>query len=567
MAVLGRYQMYYNKIKENLIGIQEEYGYSNLSKSFAHWYLKKTLHYDEQQLAETLIDGDGDNGIDAIVVEGETMILYQFKFPDKAKNIDKDIDERTVLKMFNGYNKLLSNRRPMKANENFMKFRDQVKEESIFNYRFCFVAFLNGFSVPAEDALKLRVGDIYETTGNNICIGTVLKKRVCDMYDRFQKKNRLDVEMSYNRLETSYNLGEEVSSYVGFTNARDILKACSPHMDIIFDENIRLYEGDNPVNQGIYETATTEESRNFFFYHNGVVFICDKCKNSTGNQNVYLEGVSVVNGCQTINALNKAKEDKKLKDDIFIQFRIIETSDFDLRSKITEYLNSQTKIKDSYFLANDPFVRALQTDLLEKGYFLERLINEYSYKRALEKVEEYDRRHILILEKTVQIYAAYYHNDYAPRAKRGKSELFDKRVVDKIIGGISADKVIWAVCWYEKIEKVIRLYRRCRRTDHIVMDFFEYLDMEVSEEEYEEKLAGYAFMNTADLLILNTVANLEKHVIYEEPEEYILEAIEICRNAVEQSGLLPYRATKSNQVFEAIQNDINHQEPSAFEEG
>lgn len=40
---------------------------------------------DEQDIAETIIDGNGDNGIDAITVQDAEMTLYQFKFPDKGK--------------------------------------------------------------------------------------------------------------------------------------------------------------------------------------------------------------------------------------------------------------------------------------------------------------------------------------------------------------------------------------------------------------------------------------------------------------------------------------------------
>jgi hypothetical protein len=39
MAVFGRYQVYYAKIKSELEIIKEEYGYTNLSKAFAHRYL------------------------------------------------------------------------------------------------------------------------------------------------------------------------------------------------------------------------------------------------------------------------------------------------------------------------------------------------------------------------------------------------------------------------------------------------------------------------------------------------------------------------------------------------
>lgn len=203
-----------------------------------------------------------------------------------------------------------------------------------------------------------------------------------------QKKSRIDIAMTYRKLDPSYNLGEDVKSFVGFLSAKELIESCKEQMDVIFDENIRLYEGDNDVNTGIYNTAIGDESSKFFFYHNGIVFICDSCKNSTGNQNLILEGASVVNGCQTINSLKKAYDEEKIKDDVYLQFRVIETTDFDLRAKITEFLNSQTQIRDSYFLANNTFVRALQIELEEKGYFLERLINEYEYKRALNKVKE-----------------------------------------------------------------------------------------------------------------------------------------------------------------------------------
>ena len=144
-------------------------------------------------------------------------------------------------------------------------------------------------------------------------------------------------------------------------------------MDVIFDENIRLYDGNNPVNKGIYETSIGEDSGNFIFYNNGVVFICDKCKCSSGTQTLSLEDASVVNGCQTINTLKKAYDEGKLKDNVYLQYRVIETTDFDLRAKITEYLNLQIEIKDSYFLANNPFVRDLQAKLLEKGYFFRKI--------------------------------------------------------------------------------------------------------------------------------------------------------------------------------------------------
>ena len=82
--------------------------------------------------------------------------------------------------------------------------------------------------------------------------------------------------------------------------------------------------------------------------------------------------------------LYNAKQKGKLKKEVCLPVRIIEISDYSERMKITEYLNSQTQIKASYFVSNHPIIRDLQDKLLGKGYFLERQINEYQFKKLSE---------------------------------------------------------------------------------------------------------------------------------------------------------------------------------------
>lgn len=66
-----------------------------------------------------------------------------------------------------------------------------------------------------------------------------------------------------------------------------------------------------------------------------------------------------VNGCQSLNVLYNARKKGKLNHEVCILIRIIEISDYGERMRITEYLNSQTPIRDSYFIANHPVVREL----------------------------------------------------------------------------------------------------------------------------------------------------------------------------------------------------------------
>lgn len=560
MSTVGKYQVYYERIHEDVSKIEKEQGYSNLSKAFAHWYLEKFENMDVQEIAESIIDGDGDNGIDAIVLANETIRLFQFKYPDKVKNIDKAIDETTVLKTLNGYKKLTSGRKPRKANENFLNFRQLIKERTIFNYEFIFVAYTDGLSQPALDALTIQTENIKKETGNEIKYQEIIKKKICDLLDKSQKRYAVDITLKYARLDPSYNLEDKSNSWSGFANANDILSACKDVMDVIFDENIRLYEGNVPVNTGIQKTASGDDSKYFYFFHNGIVMICDNCSNSTGNQTAKLTSASVVNGCQTLVSLQKVSEKGLLHQDVFVPIRIIETDDFDLRAKITEYLNSQSKIKDSYFLANNTFVKELQTQLISNGYFLERLSNEYAYKEKFNKVEKFPKEKILTLEKTIQIYVAFYDNKYAAVAKRGKNDLFNRDIIDSLLCKISSERVLCAYNYYQQISSIITLYRKCRRSKNKNKEFVNYIGYEENDnKKYDELMEKHVFLNTGDLLLLNAFNNLKQNpCYYKKSDDDILRiAIKICKNVIEEEfgKMLPSAATKNSAVFSSVQSE------------
>ncbi len=550
---IGKYQVYYSRIVQELENIKNDNNYQNLSKAFAHWYLSNFYKISNIDLGEIIIDGFGDNGVDAIIRENDILKIFQFKFPDKVGNINKQIEEATVLKIINGYKKLTSSRKPSRANDNFINYRNIIKKESIFHYEFIFVSFTDGLSSNAKDSLDNSILEIKDLTGNNIEYSVDDKKKICDKLDRAQKNNLVNVDIKYGNLLPGYNVGNDVKSWVGFCSARDILNSVEAVLDVIFDENIRNYEGDNSVNNGIYNTSTdNEESKYFYFYHNGIVFICDECRNSVGNQTASLYSSAIVNGCQTVVSLKKAMDDGILNNNTFLPIRIIETSDIDLRARITEYLNSQNKIRDSYFLSNNTFIRELQSELLKVGYYLERLANEYTYKLSLKKISEYPKEKILQLEKVIQIYVAYYNNEYAAVAKRGKNELFNKDLINELICNISSEKVLESQKNYNEICKIITMYRRCRRVERND-EFLNYMGITVSSlENYIDVMDSYQFMNTADLLLLNGLANVNMEKSFDEKLKMV---INVCRDIINQDKkVLPSTATKSTSVFEKVQN-------------
>ena len=168
--------------------------------------------------------------------------------------------------------------------------------------------------------------------------------------------------------------------------------------------------------------------------------------------------------------------------------------------RITEFLNSQTPIRDSYFISNHSIVRDLQKSLLEKGYFLERQINEYQY--AMNYGQKIETKEVLELEKTFQYYVGYWVDKYASLAKRGKNTLFDKSKTEELLAGVDADKVIESYKMYSKISEVLTLYRKYRRNEHN-SEFSRYIG--VSQEWLKNNVNELRFMNTGDIILLNTL--------------------------------------------------------------
>nr|WP_290368227.1 AIPR family protein [Periweissella fabaria] len=322
---------------------------------------------------------------------------------------------------------------------------------------------------------------------------------------------------------------------------------------------MRLYENKSKINEGIKKTARDSRSATmFYFYNNGITLICDKAKNSPGNGAIALSGVSIVNGAQTVNSLASLAKNDSLDENVDILIRIIQIKEYEQRAKITEYLNSQTPIKESYFIANNSIIRKLQEDLFEKAYYLERQINEYEYKCQYQDMTKFENYHILPVENAVQHYVGAYVNNKAAQAKSGKSVLFDQNNIEENIKDISAEKVIMSDVLYAKISSIITLYRKNRRNPNN-SEFSDYLGIDKSN--YISDL--YSFLNTGDILLLNSVTNIKRNKPSLTIDESIKESIDLIRDIISSDEQFkdqaPATLTKSNRLFESVQNSINKQ--------
>ena len=559
---ITKYESYYKKIHEQVETIRKNNEYKTESIAFAHWYLSQYYKLSLQEITEAVVDGKDDLGIDAVLLDeiNQSLTIMQFKFPSKVETINKEIDQGSILKTWNGFEMLVSNERIYTGeNTKFKEIKDQLKDMFIQKFRIVFVSYNKGI-VENINILNDKQELFFQNTGSSLEILYHNRDMISNLYERLNRKNNIRIKLKYKQMQSAYNVKERgLDSYVGFASGVDVVEAISEDISTIFDENIRLFEFGSDINSGINRTATSSSHADmFYFYNNGIVFICDKATNSPASNEIELDGASVVNGCQTLNVLYNAKQKNELNNNTCLLVRIIVISDYSERMRITEYLNSQTPIRSSYFIANHSIVRDLQKELLAKGYFLERQVNEYEFMKT--HGGDIQDKIVLQLESVIQYYVGYWNNQYASLAKRGKNALFDKNKIEDILSGISATAVIESVSIYRDISEVLTMYRKTRRNREKT-EFATYMGVE--PKVVLDHIDEFKYMHTGDIILMNAFADLKSQYnkigvgVLEEKfliQDAIMLVREIVMQEVEENTSL---ITKNSAVFAKMQKKIN----------
>src|SRR6185369_15697477 len=130
----------------------------------------------------------------------------------------------------------------------------------------------------------------------------------------------------------------------------------------LFRKNVRQSLGvsNNKVNKGLKQTIQSDNPQFFFLYHNGITALCENIQLDSSTHQVRLEGLSVVNGCQSITTILHCSEKAKAAQDAYLLFRFYEIPQRDLADKISIFTNSQSAVKTRDLRSNDKRVIALK---------------------------------------------------------------------------------------------------------------------------------------------------------------------------------------------------------------
>lgn len=136
----------------------------------------------------------------------------------------------------------------------------------------------------------------------------------------------------------------------------------------LFSANVRGFMGankkdnDKVINAGIQESAA-ESPLDFFVFNNGITALVHDIETEPSNKQklVSIKGISIVNGAQTTGSLGSLPNDTDLSK-IKIGVRFIKCENKSKIESITRYNNSQNRVIQSDFRANDSIQKRLREE-------------------------------------------------------------------------------------------------------------------------------------------------------------------------------------------------------------
>jgi hypothetical protein len=275
--------------------------------------------------------------------------------------------------------------------------------------------------------------------------------------DKDEIRRRYDLALERENPSINYTLDLSESSYMPLSVAGTQvvlvavpLKECINFPGIkdgtLFQKNVRQSLGlNNQVNKGIKTTIYSDKHRDFFFFHNGITAICNKMELKDSKLKLY--GLSVVNGCQSLNTVLSCSERVKTLDDTSVLFRFYEIPQRDRADRISINTNSQSAVKPRDLRSNDKRVLNLKKLFEQKypnGYFMT--------KRGEIASADKDKNYVLDLSDLGKYLIAWHSQ--RPNISYSETKIFDKYFEQLFRREYTPEKAQALNHWMREIQKI-----------------------------------------------------------------------------------------------------------------
>jgi hypothetical protein len=352
-----------------------------LSRGLAALAIQRFTGLPPRDAARTVVDGTGDNGIDAIVVDEDQklVILVQSKWDGSGNGGLGLGDARNFIA---GFRDLL--------NLKYDRFTSALQSQqgqitaALDNpdTRYMLVVAITGqteLAKPVQDAFQDELDEINETQPL-VTLEILGLNELHGLIAEGLDGSRINLDVT---LENWGTIGEPYEAYYGIMAASNVSDWYERHGDRLFSQNIRKSLGRTSVNEALDDTLI-DDPGHFWYFNNGITALCESIKRTArgATSRTYgdfaLAGVSVVNGAQTVAAIHRAahRDQKSVNDArVWVRFISLEGCPPDFGTAVTRATNTQNTVEPRDFVALDPEQSRLRTELvlsLHKTYSIKR---------------------------------------------------------------------------------------------------------------------------------------------------------------------------------------------------
>ena len=228
---------------------------------------------------------------------------------------------------------------------------------------------------------------------------------------KISEQSRVPIELDFNNLDgKSYEIpclaanidNPDYEAYIAIIPGECLYTLYHNYGARLLEQNVRSFlQFTGKINKGIRKTIN-EEPHMFLAFNNGIAATADYIElDETSRYIKHIRNLQIVNGGQTTASIfNTAKKDKADISKIYVQVKLSVIKDSeqyaDIVSRISQYANTQNKVNDADFTANNPalveiekFSRFVLSPVtpennMQTNWFFERARGQYKTLRSKE---------------------------------------------------------------------------------------------------------------------------------------------------------------------------------------
>ncbi len=380
---------------------------SEIFEAFAVSSLLRKYHQTEfSDLEDVLTGGGGDGGIDAvaILVNGhpvQTEADVNF-FLDTLRRLDVEFvfvqakssaafDGGKIGTFVHGVEQFFST-------EPSITFRDEIEQiRRLKNYIYersismqenpdCYLYYVAtgtwGANMEPESRLsdgrkRLKATNLFRSVSAIPVDGELLKS----IYRELERGVEKEIEFGKTALFPKVDGVSE--AYVGLLSGDQFINLISTEDGALnrelFYDNVRDFQGHNPVNREIAQSLKDKDARSRFALLNNGVTIVARSINRTGDV-FKISDFQIVNGCQTSHIIYQNRE--VIDDKAFVPVKLVVTDDSEVITEVIKATNRQTAVLPEALESLTPFHKELEDFYLVQGSNLDKQSRIYYERRS-----------------------------------------------------------------------------------------------------------------------------------------------------------------------------------------